>query len=55
MKIIELKFHLSFKDKEKNKKKKFIEDTKKTSMYQSVLDKFLDADLIDVQPKKKKD
>ena len=46
---------LSFKDKEKNKKKEFIEDTKKTSMYQSVLDKFLDADLIDVQPKKKKD
>ena len=46
---------LSFKDKEKNKKKEFIEDTKKTNTYQSVLNKFLDADLIDVQPKKKKD
>ena len=44
---------LSIKDKEKNKQKELIEDSKKSELYKTVLQYFPDADLIDVKVLKK--
>ena len=41
----------SIKDEEKNKKKELIENTKKTELYKDFLNKFPDANLIDVNLK----
>ena len=41
----------SIKDEEKNKKKQIIENTKKTELYKDFLNKFPDANLIDVSLK----
>ena len=44
---------ISIKDKEKNKQKELIEDSKKSDLYKTVLEYFPDADLIDVKVLKK--
>ena len=46
---------MSIKDKEKNKQKDLIENTKKSNFYKTVLDHFPDAELIDVKPVRKDD
>ena len=40
---------ISIKDKEKNKQKELIQDSKKSELYKTVLQYFPDADLIDVK------
>ena len=40
---------ISIKDKEKNKQKELIENSKKSELYKTVLEYFPDADLIDVK------
>ena len=43
------------KEKEKNKKIELLDESKKSSLYKNVLEKFPDANLVDVVLKKKKD
>ena len=43
---------MSVKDKEKNVKKQLIDEMKNLEIYKSVMDKFPDAELIDVNSKK---
>ena len=50
-----IKGELSIKEKEKNKIIELLEMGKKTQLYENVLEKFSDADLIQVSPKKEKD
>ena len=47
-----LKGQMSVKDKEKNKKKEFIDEMKNSEIFKSVIDKFPDAELIDVNSNK---
>ncbi len=47
-----MKGDLSIKDKEKNKKVKIVENAKKNQLYKTMIEKFSDADLIDVKPLK---
>ena len=49
-----IKGELSIKEKEKNKIIELLEMGKKTQLYENVLEKFSDADLIQVSPKKEK-
>ncbi len=46
------KGELSIKDKQKNQKIKNINSAKKSKLYKNLIEKFPDADLIDVNPKK---
>ena len=46
---------ISIKDKEKNKKKKLVEDAKKSALYKTMLDYFPDAELIDIKSSKEDD
>tara|TARA_B100000035_G_scaffold72430_1_gene59772 strand:+ start:56 stop:1708 length:1653 start_codon:yes stop_codon:yes gene_type:complete len=48
-----LKGDLSIKDKEKNKKVELLNKAKKTQLYKSVIEKFPDADLIEIDTSKK--
>ena len=43
---------MSLKDKEKNVKKQLIDEMKNSEIFKSVLDRFPDAELIDVNSKK---
>ena len=43
---------MSVKDKEKNVKKQLIDEMKNSVIFKSVMDKFPDAELIDVNSKK---
>ena len=43
---------MSVKDKEKNVKKQLIDEMKNSEMFKSVMDKFPDAELIDVNSNK---
>jgi DNA polymerase-3 subunit gamma/tau len=43
---------MSVKDKEKNVKKQLIDEMKNSEIYKSVMDRFPDAELIDVNSKK---
>ena len=43
---------MSVKDKEKNVKKQLIDEMKNSEIYKSVMDKFPDAELIDVNSNK---
>ena len=43
---------MSAKDKEKNIKKQLMEEMKNSEIFKSVMDKFPDAELIDVNSKK---
>ena len=43
---------MSIKDKQKNVKKQLIDEMKNSEIFKSVLDKFPDAELIDVNSKK---
>ena len=43
---------MSVKDKEKNVKKKLMDEMKNSEIFKSVLDRFPDAELIDVNSKK---
>ena len=43
---------MSVKEKEKNVKKQLIDEMKNSEIYKSVMDKFPDAELIDVNSKK---
>ena len=47
-----LKGQMSVKDKEKNEKEQLIDEMKNSEIFKSVLDKFPDAELIDVNSKK---
>jgi DNA polymerase-3 subunit gamma/tau len=47
------KGEISIKDKEKNKQKESIENTKKSDLYKTVLEYFPDAELTDVKPIRK--
>ncbi len=47
-----LKGQISVKDKEKNVKKKLMDEMKNSELFKSVMDKFPDAELIDVNSKK---
>jgi len=47
------KGEISVKEKEKNKKIEIIENAKKTNLYETMLDYFSDAELVDVKPIKK--
>ncbi|WP_440926012.1 DNA polymerase III subunit gamma/tau [Candidatus Pelagibacter sp.] len=47
-----LKGQMSLKDKEKNEKKNLIDEMKNSEIFKSVLDRFPDAELIDVNSKK---
>ncbi len=47
-----LKGQMSVKDKEKNEKKQLIDEMKNSEIFKSVLDRFPDAELIDVNSKK---
>ncbi len=47
-----LKGQMSLKDKEKNEKKQLIDEMKNSEIFKSVLDRFPDAELIDVNSKK---
>ena len=49
------KGELSIKDKEKNRKIKIIENSKKSDLYKTMIDFFPDAELIDVKPIQKDD
>ena len=46
---------ISIKDKEKNEKKKLVEDAKKSALYKTMLDYFPDAELIDIKSSKEDD
>jgi len=48
------KGEISIKDKEKNKKNELIKNAKETKLYKSMIEKFPDANLIDVTSSKKK-
>ena len=50
-----MKGELSIKDKEKNKKNELIKNAKETKLYKNMIEKFPDANLIDVTSSKKKD
>ena len=50
-----MKGEISIKDKEKNKKNELIKNAKETPLYKSMIEKFPDANLIDVTSSKKKD
>jgi len=50
-----MKGEISIKDNEKNKKIKLIKDAKESKLYKSIIEKFPDANLIDVTSSKKKD
>ncbi len=50
-----IKGELSIKDKEKNKKIELIDNAKQTRLYKAVIEKFPDANLIDVNLTKKED
>ena len=43
---------MSVKDKEKNEKKQLIDEMKNSEIFKSVLDRFPDAELIDVNSNK---
>ena len=43
---------MSLKDKEKNVKKQLIDEMKNSEIFKSVLDRFPDAELIDINSKK---
>ena len=43
---------MSVKDKEKNVKKQLIDEMKNSEIFKSVIDRFPDAELIDVNSKK---
>jgi DNA polymerase-3 subunit gamma/tau len=43
---------MSVKDKEKNVKKQLMDEMKNSEIFKSVMDKFPDAELIDVNSKK---
>ena len=47
-----LKGQMSVKDKEKNVKKQLMDEIKNSEIFKSVMDKFPDAELIDVNSKK---
>ncbi len=47
-----LKGQMSVKDKEKNVKKQLMDEMKNSEIFKSVMDKFPDAELIDVNSKK---
>ena len=47
-----LKGQMSVKDKEKNLKKQLIDEMKNSEIYKSVMDKFPDAELIDINSNK---
>ncbi len=49
------KGELSIKDKQKNQKIENINSAKKSKLYKNLIEKFPDADLIDVNPKKEND
>ena len=49
------KGELSIKDKQKNKKIKNINSAKQSKLYKNLIEKFPDADLIDVNPKEEND
>ena len=49
------KGELSIKDKQKNKRIENINFAKKSKLYKNLIEKFPDADLIDVNPKKEND
>ena len=49
------KGELSIKDKQKNKKIKNISSAKQSKLYKNLIEKFPDADLIDVNPKEEND
>ena len=46
---------ISIKDKEKNKLKELVENSKKTDLYKTVLDYFPDAELTDIKTDRKDD
>ena len=46
---------MSIKDKQKNKKIKSINSAKQSKLYKNLIEKFPDADLIDVNPKEEND
>ena len=43
---------MSVKDKEKNEKKQLIDEMKNSEIFKSVLDRFPDAELIDINSRK---
>ena len=47
------KGEISIKDKEKNKQKELIENTKKSDLYKTVMDYFPDAELTEIKPIRK--
>ena len=47
------KGEISLKDKEKNKQKELIENTKKSDLYKTVVDYFPDAELTEIKPVRK--
>ena len=47
-----LRGQMSIKDKQKNVKKQLIDEMKNSEIFKSVMDKFPDAELIDVNSKK---
>ena len=49
------KGQISIKDKERNRKIEIIEEAKNTQLYKDVLEKFSDADLVDITLKNEKD
>ena len=49
------KGEITIKEKEKNKKKELIKKTKDTKLYKNVLEKFPDANLIDITSDQEKD
>ena len=49
------KGEITIKEKEKNKKKELIKKTKNTKLYKNVLEKFPDANLIDITSDQEKD
>jgi len=49
---IKLTSEISLKDKEKNVKKQLIDEKKNSEIFKSVMDRFPDAELIDVNSKK---
>ena len=51
--LSKIKGEPSKKEKEKDLKKKLVEDTKNSSVYKSVLNKFPDAELVDVKQTEK--
>ena len=52
MLLMLLKGKMSVKDKQKNVKKQLIDEMKNSEIFKSVLDRFPDAELIDVNSKK---